>query len=174
MRVFVRSVIADFGSFRDAAGKAIADLGHEALRAETLGARDATPEQACLALERQADALVLLLGPRYGPIQANGLSATHEEYRDARDRAPVLVFVHVADGDPEPRQREFIAEARSWSSGRLTQSFATPDELRASITRQLHELELSRAAGPVDAAEIATRAVAVWAPSLSVLRSAAA
>jgi len=157
MRVFIGSVIRDFAEQREAAAHAASDLGHEVLRAESLGARDATPEQACLQLERSADAAVVLLGERYGPIQRSGLSATHEEYRDARERIPVLVFVQ--DGVvPEDAERAFIAEARDWAGGRFAGTFTTAATLRQSVTRALHELELARAVGPAEPTEITERA----------------
>jgi hypothetical protein len=157
MRVFISSVIRDFGAYRDAAAQAITELGHEVLRAETLRASDATPEQACLQLERQADAVVLLLGERYGPVQQSGLSATHEEYRDARDQRSVLVFVQ--DGvTPEEAQRKFIDEARHWAGGRVTSAFTTPDSLRQAVTRAVHDLDLARAAGAADPGEMVDRA----------------
>lgn len=34
-----------------------------------------------------------MLGEAYGMKQASGLSATHEEYREARDTKPVIAFV---------------------------------------------------------------------------------
>src|ERR1700716_1317918 len=129
MRIFISSVIRGYQTYRDAAAQAITELGHEVLRAEQLRASDATPEQACLQLERRADAVVLLLGERYGPLQASGLSATHEEYRDARERCAVLVFVQE-NITPEDPQRAFANEARDWAGGRITSSFSTPDSLR--------------------------------------------
>ena len=157
MRVFISSVIAGFGEFRAAAAQAAVDLGHEVLRAESLTASDATPEQACLALERSADVAVVLLGARYGPIQRSGLSATHEEYRDARERMPVLVFAQEGMS-AEDAQRAFIAEVREWAGGRFSGSFSSPEALRAAVTRGLHELAISRAGGQADAAETAPRA----------------
>ena len=55
---------------------------------------------------RWADVVVLLVGGRYGEPRLSGLSATHEEYREALERAPVLAFV----------QEGWSVIPRSWSS----------------------------------------------------------
>lgn len=46
MRVFLSSVMADYGDYRDAAVRAIESLDHEVIRAEDFGARPDTPQQA--------------------------------------------------------------------------------------------------------------------------------
>jgi hypothetical protein len=71
------------------------------------------------------------------------LSATHQEYREARDRGDVLVFIQEGV-TREPLQEAFIREVQSWSGGQYTANFSTPDELHDGVIRALHELELSR------------------------------
>ncbi|MBI4494727.1 MAG: DUF4062 domain-containing protein [Chloroflexi bacterium] len=167
MKFFISSAIRGMESYRDAAVRAIRSLGHEPIRAEDFGASPESPQRVCLAGVRAADAVVLLLGARYGPIQKSGLSATHEEYREARDRCPVLVFVQ--DGvQREPKQEAFVGEVRGWVAGHYTASFSTPDDLRDAVTRALHELALSRAVGPVDEAEILQRARELAVPERRV------
>jgi hypothetical protein len=135
-------------------------LGHKVKRSEDFAAAASTPQRACLEGIRWADAVVLLLGERYGAPQASGLSATHEEYEEAKQRRPVLAFIQ-AGIDPEPQQRAFIEEVRSWESGRVTGSFTTPEDLQAAVTRALHELELSTRAGAPDEGEMLQRAHAL-------------
>ncbi len=91
-------------------------LGHTMLRAEDLGATPTSPQQACLGLVRDSDVVVLLIGESYGAVQPSGLSATHEEYREARERKPVLVFVqeHVTRDE---QQAEFLTEVQDWATG---------------------------------------------------------
>jgi hypothetical protein len=49
---------------------------------------------ACLQGLRGSELVVLILGERYGAVPpGSGLSATHEEYRDARGTKPVVAFV---------------------------------------------------------------------------------
>lgn len=157
MKVFMSSVIGGMESLRDAAGAGIRLLGHEVIRAEDFGALAETPQQACLAGVRRADAVVLVLGSRYGAPQASGPSATHEEYREARERCPILAFVQKGM-DRDQRQEELLREVQAWGSGYLTHSPDSPNELRDAVIQALHELELSRASGMVDEQELLGRA----------------
>ena len=142
---------------RDAAGAAIRALGHELIRAEDFGASPQSPQQACLAGVRAADVVVLLLGTRYGFIQGSGLSATHEEYREAKQRCDVLVFIeHGVERESE--QDALVTEAQDWSAGQYTEPFTSTQSLRDVVTRRLHELELARQAGRPDDAEMLARA----------------
>lgn len=102
---------------------------------------------------------VLLLADRYGYPQDSGLSATHEEFVEAAERGPVLVFEHVGV-DRETRQQEFVNEVQRWAGGRLTASYATPEGLRDAVVRALHDHEMSRTAGPADSGEMHRRALA--------------
>ena len=152
MKAFVSSVISGFESYRDAAAGAIRSLGYEVVRAEDLGAATISPQQVCLAGVRKSDVVVLLLGARYGEKQPSGLSATHEEYREARGFRPVLAFVQ----DNVPREAEqigFLEEVREWETGNLTVSFSTKDELRDAVTRELHRWAVT-AAQPINEREL--------------------
>jgi len=162
MKVFISSVIHSsvihgFETYRGAAVRAARALRHEVKLAEDFAASSATPQQACLAGVRWAEALVLLLGARYGEPQTSGLAPTHEEYREARERCPVLIFVEQG-ANLEPAQREFLREVQGWTTGHYTASFSDADDLRDAVTAALRDLELSRAAGPVDEGEILARA----------------
>ena len=160
MKVFISSVISGMEAYREAAAQAVRALGHEVVRAEDFGAQPESPQVACLAGVRQADAVVLLMGERYGAPQSSGLSATHEEYREARERRPVLVMVQ--DGvEREADQDAFVREVQDWAQGHYTNSFADPDRLRDAVTRALHDLELAHATGPVDPDEMLQRAIAL-------------
>ena len=152
MKAFVSSVISGFESYRDAATEAVRNLGYEVVRAEDLGAATTSPQQACLAGVREADVTILLLGARYGVGQPSGLSATHEEYREARELRPVLAFVQD-NVQREAEQKNFIQEVREWETGNVTGSFSTEDELRGAVTRELHRLVVS-AAQPFDEREL--------------------
>lgn len=157
MNVFTSSVVGDYEDFRVAAAEAIETLGHRVLRSEDFPASAGTPQQACLAAVREADVVVLLLGERYGTPQESGLSATDEEYREARERVPVLVFVEE-DIAPEPAQRAFIDEVEAWATGHVRVTFSTPEDLRTKVTRALHQHELAVSTGPVDEGEMLERA----------------
>lgn len=152
------------GALRDAASSAITNLGHGATRAEDFGASPESPQQACLAGVRDADILILILGPRYGQTQESGLSATHEEYREARGSRPVLVFIQNG-GDFEPAQTGFIREVQSWEHGHFVAYFDDAGDLRDKVFRGLHELVLAQETAPLDEAELANRAQAMIATS---------
>lgn len=157
MKVFISSVIVGLEPYRDAADTAARALRHEVKRAEDFGASSDSPQQACLAGIRWADVVVVLLGERYGQVQASGLSATHEEFREARGHSTVLAFVQEGVGREEA-QDAFVAEIRDWTAGVYTASFSTADELRDAATRALHELELARQVGSSDEGEMLARA----------------
>lgn len=156
MKIFVSSVISGYESFREAAAKAIETLGHEAVRAEQFQASAASPQQACLAQVRSSDLVVVLLGQRYGTPQTSGMSATHDEYLEARDSKPILAFIQEGI-EPEVAQAALIEEVQSWSAGHLTAKFHDADDLYAQVIRAIHEFDLAESAGPADEDEMAER-----------------
>ena len=93
MNVFLSSVIDGLEEYRHAAIAAIKSLRHTPIVAEDFGAMDVSPQQTCLDGVRTSDVVVVLLGSRYGHRQESGISATHEEYREAKERKPILAFV---------------------------------------------------------------------------------
>jgi hypothetical protein len=171
VRVFISSVVAGFEEYREAVGEAIGTLGHDIVRSEEFRASPATPRRVCLAEVREADLTLVLLGSRYGEIQDSGLSATHEEFREARDRGTALVYVQEGI-EFEEAQTEFVAEAREWATGNLTFGFNTPDSLRAAVTRDLHEYIVRQTSGEVDAANLHERAVSQMARTIPASRPA--
>ena len=128
--------------------------------AEDFGAQPHSPQVACLTGLRQSDLVVLILGERYGAEQPSGLSATHEEYREARGRKPVLAFVQEGVSF-QPRQAAFVNEVQGWVGGLFRTGFTATVDLRVAITRALHDYELAKAVGPVDEADLVRRALAI-------------
>jgi hypothetical protein len=158
MKVFISSVISGFEEYRDIAAAAARSLGHEVIRAEDFGSSPDSPQRTCLGGVREADVVVLLLGGSYGAVQSSGLSATHEEYVEARTRCPVIVLVE--EGVTRERAQEaFIADVRDWAEGHYTEGFADIDSLRNAVVGSLHRIELARATGPVDSNEMLQRAI---------------
>jgi hypothetical protein len=161
MKVFVSSVISDFEPFRSAARSSITTLRHEPVMAEDFGARPDSPQVACLQGVRHSDIVVLVLGGRYGAVQpASGLSPTHEEFREARDHKPVLVFVQEGV-EREASQEAFVAEVQTWQGGYIRGGFKTADELRDAVTRAIHDHQLANATGPADPAQLVAAAEAL-------------
>lgn len=159
MKVFISSVVKGLEAERDAVAVAAATLGCEVRRSEDFGAQERSPREACLDGVRWADAVVLILGERYGGELPSGLSATHEEYREARGRGTVLAFVR-RDAAFERGEEEFAAEVRGWQGGLYTGEFATPEELKEKVTRALHDYAVRRAQTPFEAAALRGRALA--------------
>lgn len=159
MRVFISSLMSGrYAQLREAAVGGIQTLGHEPVRAEDHQASPDSPQSACLSEVRSADAVVLILGPDYGSPQASGLSATHEEYREARNEAiPVLAFVEE-DVESDEAQSQLIQEVQNWERGQYTGTFATADDLQAKVTRVLHELLLTQVTTAIDGEDLVERA----------------
>ena len=157
VKVFLSSLITGFEALRAEAASGATTLGHAVIRAEDFGAMPDSPQSACLAGVREADAVVLLLGWRYGHVQSSGISATHEEYREARDTRPVIVFIQVGI-EPEPAQAALIQEVQGWERGHFTTEFRDPADLRDKMIRALHEYALVSESGPLDEPELLERA----------------
>jgi len=160
MKVFISSLIGGMEPYRAAAKAAIESLGFEAVMAEGFGAQPVSSQVACLQGIRASDAVVLILGERYGVPQASGLSPTHEEFREARDSKPIFAF-KLAGIDPEAPQAGFIDEAGAWEAGLFREEVDSPQMLAARVARKLHEWTVSRAAGTVDGRELLDAALSV-------------
>src|SRR3990172_9182352 len=115
LRVFVSSTMTDLAAEREAVESSIASLGpFEAVLAESLPASERSSRQVCLEEIGEADAVVLILGRRYGSIPAQEnpeqLSVTHLEFREARRlKKPILVFLRPSD-EPEPGLAKLTSE----------------------------------------------------------------
>lgn len=160
MRIFISSLIGGFEAERLATKAAIVTLRHEPIMAEEFGAQPNSPQVACLQGLRTADLVILILGERYGQPQASGLSATHEEYREAKTSKRILAFVHEGIS-PEPAQLGFIEEVQNWEGGLFRQSYTDVENLRTLVTRALHDYELTTAQTPIDSDELRKVAAAM-------------
>ncbi|WP_416407634.1 DUF4062 domain-containing protein [Agrobacterium rosae] len=158
MKIFISSLINGMEPIRAAAKEAIEQLGHQSVMAEQFIASPNSPQVACLQGLRQSGLVILILGEHYGATQPSGLSATHEEYREARDRCPVIAFVQEGI-DRDEQEKQFMTEVQAWASGLFRGGFTKPEQLKAMITRAVHEWEIANAAGPLDANEMLTRAL---------------
>ncbi|MBY5786093.1 DUF4062 domain-containing protein [Rhizobium leguminosarum] len=158
MKIFISSLITGLEPLRTAAREAVTQLGHEAVMAEDFGAQPNSPQVACLQGLRSSGLVVLILGAGYGAKQSSGISPTHEEYREAKDRRPVIAFVQegvTRDAD----QEAFVREVQAWDTGLFRDGFTSPGQLKALITRRLHEWEVANAAGAVDERDLLQRAM---------------
>jgi hypothetical protein len=164
MKVFISSLISGFGPYRDAARRAVTTLRNEAVMAEDFGAQPNSSQIACLQGVRSADVVVLVLGPDYGFVPPGStISATHQEYREARETRPILAFIQQGI-DPQPEQKAFIDEVQAWEGGLFRSGFSDAANLQDGITRALHDYTLANAVGPVDQDQLIAQAVAMIPP----------
>lgn len=132
-RVFVSSVMNGYEAYREAARVGIRQAGCDAVLAEDFASQSTSSRNACIDGVQSADALVLLLGPRYGWEAPSGRSVTEEEYQEARhQQMPVLVFVQ--DGQSrEPDQQAFVDRVEDYIHGHFRKSFRNSDELERLV-----------------------------------------
>ena len=157
-RVFVSSVMEDYGGFRDAASRGIRDAGCEPVRAEDFSAASVSPRTACLDGVRSADALVLLLGGRYGFVGPSGLAATEEEYDEAR-RHHKHIFAFVQRGvSCEPPQQAFVTKVQDYVDGHWRKVFGDPEDLHELVRDAVTAADLLQVPGHQRKAEARIRA----------------
>lgn len=160
MKIFISSLISGMEPIRAAAKAAVLSLGHEPVMAEDFLSQANSPQVACLSGIRQSALVVLILGERYGAPQGSGLSATHEEYEEAKTTRPVIAFVQEGIS-PEPAQADLLREIQGWDGGRFRgPGFRSPEQLRDLITRAIHHHEMANAARPLDEFEMLRNAIA--------------
>jgi hypothetical protein len=128
--------------------------------AEDFGANPNSPQIACLSGLRDAEVVVLILGAGYGAVQASGLSATHEEYEEAKGRKSVFAFVQEGV-DREAKEADFVREVQGWESGLFRSGFRTAEDLRQAVTRALYDHAIANVTGPIDQNEMTQRAIAL-------------
>ena len=93
--VFVSSVFEGLEDTRERLRDAILQAGDVPIGMEDFGARVEAPREVFLDEVQPADVVVLIVGPRYGSLDAaTGISNTHLEFREAqRCGIPVLAFL---------------------------------------------------------------------------------
>ena len=112
LQVFISST-SDLSQQREAVEEALSELEIDGSRFESWPSSPRDPVAECLRRIEEADAVVLLLGSRYGSIDvATNTSVTHLEYRHARSKQiPVFPFLFEVS-NAEQRQNDFIEEVR--------------------------------------------------------------
>jgi uncharacterized protein DUF4062 len=135
--VFISSIQSGFEDVRAAARAGVESFGWRAMMAETVGAAPASPQRALLDRVGESDVLVLLVGSRYGARQESGLSATEEEFDEARRRGkPILVLRE--EGELEPEQQEFLEHATGgWEGGVFYGTFRDASDVGLAVVRGL-------------------------------------
>ncbi len=125
IKFFLSSVRRGLQELRTQIVEGLRTAGFNVSNMEIFGARPELPLESCLAEVRRCDAMILVVGPRYGALTPAGdVSFTHEEFREACRRGiPVFAFLvppaEDASEDEQNRLHEFAAEA---SQARLRKS----------------------------------------------------
>ncbi|MGE3477382.1 MAG: DUF4062 domain-containing protein [Rhodospirillaceae bacterium] len=162
MKIFISSVIRGMGEFRTAAARAVRNLGHQPIMAEDFGAEADSPQKVCLRGVITADAVIAIVGAKYGDTQSSGLSATHEEVKEAKLRGCPMLTMVQSGVSREPAQAGLLTELQDWSTGTFTTDFVSADDLLDKLSGALHNLDLTRATGPADPAEMLQRALSAF------------
>jgi len=141
-RVFVSSTVDDLQAEREGVDEELSAAEiFEVVRVEKLPATGEPSRRVCLDEIARVDAIVLILGTRYGfiPEQNNpsGLSVTHLEYREGRRLAkPIFAFLRQ-DGTPEPALEKLIKEVSNFDEGVLRKTWRSIPELRQEVRRSV-------------------------------------
>jgi ATP-dependent DNA helicase RecG len=144
LKVFVSSVQKELATERTAIGGLLAtDDFLRSCTAPRLFEEYPAPLQpnpkAYLTLLQACHIYLLIIGREYGSILDEDLSATHEEYRLARDRKmPILVCVKGERAEPrDDRTRAFLAEIEA--DHHTYSRFRSIDELLEKVGSRLRE-----------------------------------
>lgn len=133
LKVFISST-SDLAAYRDAVEVVLLDLDIDGVRFEAWPSTPQHPIDKCLEEVRLSDAMVLILGDRYGAIAHGGLSVTHLEYKEAKNcspRKPVFVYV-LPPVSREADQRKLVQEVEQ-SNFRTCRSISNPSELAQEV-----------------------------------------
>lgn len=150
LKIFLSSVSRGLETIRTQIADDLRTSQYSVLNMELFGARPELPIEACLEEVRQADALVLIIGPRYGSLTpANDVSYTHEEFREARRRGiPVLAFVLDPAPDADAEERRGLESLKAEAGASLLYEKTTPEDLRARILASLSREKNKGTLGP--------------------------
>jgi hypothetical protein len=142
-QVFISSTFSDLLQERQAAIRTVLDLGHIPSGMEIFPAADVEQFEYIKKVIDECDYYVLIIGARYGSVDAAGVSFTEKEYDYAvEQKKTVLAFIHgdpgsvavnKADTDPT-RAAKLNAFREKVSTGRLVRFWKTPEELNSRVT----------------------------------------
>ena len=101
-RIFVSSVMDDFGEHRQAVKRGILSAGGEPVLVEDFPSLSVSPRNACLDGVASCDIYIAILGNRGGWTTQSGKLVVEEEYEEAiRHRITILAFIQLCDRDTD-------------------------------------------------------------------------
>lgn len=140
-RVFVSSVVEDFGNFREAARDGIEAAGCEPILVnEDFPSLAESPRNACLDAVRSSDVYVGILGARAGYIAPSDKTVVEEEYEEAREKGLPTLFFIQEDVEREERQEELVQRISGYVGGVYRRTFRSPAELSMEVERAFRGL----------------------------------
>jgi hypothetical protein len=141
-QVFISSTFKDLVQERQDTIRSVLDLGHIPSGMEVFPAADVEQFEYIKKVVDECDYYVLIIGARYGSMDAAGISFTEKEYDYAVEtNRVVLAFIHgapeqiaVARADTDAAlSAKLQAFREKVSAGRLVQSWKTPEELKSKV-----------------------------------------
>lgn len=152
MKIFVSSTYEDLKDERKEAIMTIDRIG-QAVAMEKFFASDHQSKQVCVSKLQQCDAIIVILGFRYGHIDPEeDISITEIEYNTAKSLGlPAFVFLkrinekqgwQSQETDPKRMAKHNAFKARL-DSERFRSSFATPDQLGKEIIGAIRQYEVN-------------------------------
>ena len=141
-RIFISSTVEELRDARDAVDRTLEALeAFEPRRVEELPAIEDPSQTLCLDEIGAAEAVVLIIGKRYGFVPAKGnpekLSVTHLEYREARRKGrPVFAFLQEC-GDREESAGRFVKEIEDFAQGVFRKKWNSLEDLALEVRRAL-------------------------------------
>lgn len=145
-QVFVSSTFRDLFDERQDTIRSILDLGHVPAGMELFPATDVEQLSYIKKVIDECDYYILIIGGRYGSLDADGISFTEREYDYAVETGKiVLAFVHgdaasipVGKVDTATRLVKNLSEFRDKvMSGRLVRQWVSRENLEAQVVKSV-------------------------------------
>ena len=137
LKIFISSS-SDLQSERGAAERVLTDLNIDGSRFESWASSPNPPLEECIEQITESDAVILILGEKYGNMTPLGISATHAEFRNAIEiNKPIFVF--ILDGKlPEQLQKNFIMEVERtvWRGAPIKDENDLAEKIRNSLLQE--------------------------------------
>jgi hypothetical protein len=154
-RIFISSTFEDLAEYRNAVRDAVLGAGAMPVMMEDQSTSGLTVEEKIRELLDESDAVLLLVGHRYGAIDAKtGKGWVEAEYEAAKRRGkPLLVFLAAEDAPWPPKfidpDRTRIEKFREHlASDLVVRFFSSPVDLRVSVMEALSRWVIASKKGP--------------------------
>ena len=118
---------------RQAAVRAITNVGAQPVWFEAFGGMDDDPEDAYINQVAASDIYLGILGQRYGKPLKTGYSPTHTESNQAVQQG-LRISVWTSHADQDGRQRDFLDEVQVFNT---TGTYNSPEHLAEGVERRL-------------------------------------